>query len=57
MIIRNSLEAGITPGLPQLVDANAIIKIFKTQGALFGIMAGLFFLIPVSLSNLKLIRQ
>lgn len=52
--IRKSLEAGITPGLPQLVDANAIIKIFKTQGALFGIMAGLFFLIPISLSNLKL---
>lgn len=52
--IRNSLEAGITPGLPQLVDANAIIKIFKTQGTLFGIMAGLFFLIPISLSNLKL---
>ena len=52
--IRNSLEAGITPGLPQLVDANGIIKIFKTQGTLFGIMAGLFFLIPISLSNLKL---
>jgi len=52
--IRKSLEAGITPGLPQLVDANAIIKIFKSQGTLFGIMAGLFFLIPISLSNLKL---
>lgn len=52
--IRKSLEAGITPGLPQLVDANAIIKIFKAQGTLFGIMAGLFFLIPISLSNLKL---
>jgi len=53
-VIRNSLEAGINPGLPQLVDANAIIKIFKTQGTLFGIMAGLFFLIPISLSNIKL---
>lgn len=53
-VIRNSLEAGINPGLPQLVDANAIVKIFKTQGTLFGIMAGLFFLIPISLSNLKL---
>lgn len=53
-VIRNSLEAGINPGLPQLVDANAIVKIFKMQGTLFGIMAGLFFLIPISLSNLKL---
>lgn len=53
-VIRNSLEAGINPDLPQLVDANAIVKIFKMQGTLFGIMAGLFFLIPVSLSNLKL---
>lgn len=54
-IIRNSLEAGINPGLPQIVDANAILKIFKTQGPLFGIMALFFFLIPVLLSNLKLI--
>ncbi|CAM3838420.1 MULTISPECIES: phospholipase D-like domain-containing protein [Flavobacterium] len=54
-IIRNSLESGINPGLPQLVDANAIVKIFKTQGGLFGIMSGLFFLIPILLSNLKLI--
>lgn len=53
-VIRNSLEAGINPGIPQLVDANAIVKIFKMQGTLFGIMAGLFFLIPISLSNLKL---
>ena len=54
-IIRNSSEAGINPGLPQIVDANAIVKIFKTQGILFGIMALFFFLIPVLLSNLKLI--
>jgi len=54
-IIRNSLEAGVNPGLPQIVDANAILKIFKTQGLLFGIMALFFFLIPVLLSNLKLI--
>jgi len=53
--IRASLEAGINPGLPQLVDANAIIKIFKQQGILFGLMAALFFLIPISLSNLKLL--
>jgi hypothetical protein len=54
-IIRNSLEAGINPGLPQLVDANAIIKIFRQQGALFGFIAALFFLIPVLLSNLKIL--
>lgn len=54
-IIRDSLQAGVNPGVPQIVDANAILKIFKTQGALFGIMALLFFLIPVLLSNLKLI--
>lgn len=54
-VIRNAVEAGLNPGLPQLVDANAIVKIFKTQGILFGIMAGLFFIIPILLSNLKLI--
>lgn len=54
-IIRTALEAGGTPGLPQIVDANAIVKIFKQQGSLFGIMASLFFLIPILLSNLKLL--
>lgn len=54
-IIRNSLEAGITPELPQLVDANAIITILNTKGILFGLMAALFFLVPLLLSNLKLL--
>ena len=54
-LIRNSLEAGVNPGLPQIVNANAILEIFATEGALFGIMALFFFLIPVLLSNLKLI--
>jgi hypothetical protein len=53
--IRVSLEAGINPGLPQLVDANAITKIFKLQGPLFGFIAALFFLIPILLSNLKIL--
>jgi hypothetical protein len=53
--IRASLQAGINPGLPQLVDANALIKIFKLQGPLFGFIAALFFLIPILLSNLKII--
>lgn len=52
--IRTLLEKGINPGLPQLVDANAILNIFSQAGTLFGIMAVLFFLIPISLSNLKL---
>jgi len=54
-VIRVSLETGINPGLPQLVDANAIIKIFRQQGALFGFIAALFFLIPILLSNLKIL--
>jgi F0F1-type ATP synthase membrane subunit b/b' len=54
-VIRASLEAGINPGIPQIVDANAIIKIFKQQGSLFGFIAALFFLIPILLSNLKII--
>jgi hypothetical protein len=54
-LIRVSLESGINPGIPQLVDANAIIKIFKQQGTLFGIIAALFFLIPILLSNLKIL--
>lgn len=54
-VIRASLEAGINPGLPQLVDANAIIKIFRQQGVLFGLIAAFFFLIPILLSNLKIL--
>lgn len=54
-IIRAALEAGINPGLPQIVDANAIIKIFNQQGVLFGMIATLFFLIPILLSNLKIL--
>jgi hypothetical protein len=54
-IIRNSLEAGIKPEFPQLVDANAILKIFNQQGALFGIVSAVFFLFPVLLSNIKLL--
>ena len=54
-VIRTSLESGINPGIPQLIDANAIINIFKMQGPLFGLIASLFFLIPVLLSNLKLL--
>ena len=54
-LIKRALEEGITPALPQLVDANAILKIFKSQGALFGLFAAFFFVIPILLSNLKIL--
>lgn len=54
-IIRSSLEAGLTPAIPQIVDANAILKIFRQQGILFGLVAMLFFIIPILLSNLELL--
>lgn len=54
-VISNALDAGINPGLPKLVDANAIIKVYKQEGVLFGFIATIFFMFPVLLSNLKLI--
>lgn len=54
-IIQNSLQANVKPMPDPIVDANAIWKIFNTQGPLFGVMALFFFLIPVLLSNLKLL--
>jgi hypothetical protein len=54
-VIRNSLEVGVNPGLPKLVDANAIVKVFRQEGALFGFIATIFFMFPVLLSNIKLI--
>lgn len=54
-IINASLEAGGTPPLPQLVDANAIVKIFQQQGALFGFISGLIFLFPLALTNMKVL--
>ena len=54
-VIRKSLEAGVNPGLPKLVDANAIIKIVNQQGALFGFIGMIFFLFPILLSNIKLL--
>ena len=54
-VIRTSLEVGINPGLPKLVDANGILKIFRQQGVLFGFIALIFFLFPILLSNIKLL--
>jgi hypothetical protein len=53
--IRAALEAGINPGLPKLVDANAIVKIYSQEGVLFGFIATILFMFPVLLSNLKLL--
>jgi len=50
-----ALQAGIDLGLPKLVDANAIVKIFRQQGVLFGFIATIFFLFPILLSNIKLL--
>jgi len=56
-VIRNAIEAGITPGLPKLVDANAIIKVYRQEGFLFGFIATIFFMFPVLLSNIKLLGK
>lgn len=53
-VIRALAATGAEVKIPQIVDANAIMKIFSTQGALFGIFSAIFFLIPVLLTNLKL---
>jgi hypothetical protein len=53
-IIQNSMEAGVRPGLPELFDANAIVKIFRLKGAFFGFVGLIFFVFPVALSNIKL---
>jgi hypothetical protein len=54
-LIRNSIQKGLEPGIPPLIDANAIGKIFSKHGTLFGMIAMLFFLIPVLLTNLKIL--
>jgi hypothetical protein len=48
-------EGGLSIPSFKLVDANAIIYIFKREGSLFGLISALFFLIPVLLSNLKIL--
>lgn len=55
--ITNMMEAGHKPNLPKVVDANSIIVIFKDHGTLFGLMAAFFFMVPLLLSNLKLINK
>ena len=54
-VIRNSLEATGSANIPKLVDANAIIKVFRQEGAIFGFISSIFFMFPILLSNIKLI--
>lgn len=53
-VIQASVEAGVRPNLPELFDADAIVKIFKQKGAFFGFVGVIFFVFPVALSNIKL---
>lgn len=53
-VIQTSVEAGVRPNLPELFDADAIVKIFKQKGAFFGFVGMIFFVFPVALSNIKL---
>lgn len=49
------LTKGITPPIPPIVDANALVEIFSNKGILFGALGCIFFIIPVLLTNFKLI--
>ena len=52
--IQMAFESGIAPVKPKLVDANAIIKIFK-YGGFYGFISIICFLFPILLSNVKLL--
>lgn len=48
------LQSGITPDAPPLFDANALYKIYSKKGIFYGIIASIFFVIPVLLASIKL---
>ena len=54
--VMDLLLRGITPEAPPLVDANALGKIFSTKGFFFGMLGAIFWLIPVLLVSIKLIK-
>jgi hypothetical protein len=54
-ILESAAKAGLEIKNPQIIDANAIIKIFNSQGTLFGILAMLIFLFPLALTNLNIL--
>ncbi len=51
------LSRGITPELTPLLDANALLTLFSKKGVIYGIIAMLFFLIPVLLTSIKLLAN
>ncbi len=51
------LSKGITPDVPPLLDANALTKVFTKQGLAYGLIAALFFIIPVLLTSIKLFAK
>lgn len=56
LIEENVIIDNITKGqgeMPSLINANALIEIGNSEGFMFAFLAGLFFLIPLLLSNLK----
>jgi hypothetical protein len=56
-LIKLAMESGLRPDSPQIIDANAAVKIFQMQqgGAIFGVISILIFLFPLSLTNLNIL--
>ena len=52
-LLRNALEAGLKPEIPNVIDFNALTKIFVNEGGFSAFISGVFFLIPVLFSNIK----
>ena len=48
------MNKGVDPNLPELFNADAIIKIFENNGPFYGFIGIIFFLFPIALSNIKL---
>ncbi len=55
--VMNLLQKGITPDPTPLLDANALAKTYNREGIFYGVIATLFFLIPVLLTNIKLLTD
>jgi len=53
-LLRNAFNAGQTPEIPNVIDFNAITKIFTKEGGISGFISTVFFLIPVLFSNIKI---
>lgn len=54
-LMEQAKVSGIPMPQPQLIDANAVVNIFRTQGTLFGLLSAIIFLFPLALTNLKII--